>query len=203
MLLGEEITGRNWHITAAGIHRRVDWDQTAAEAIEDVHAQGGIAIAAHPVRAFWGGFDDRALALLDGVEAAHPGIYVDEQFKTGLQAFHQRARERKPGIAAIGSSDFHGMPSPGLCHTYVLSTAPTEAGVIEAVRSGRTVAADRDGNLTGDPAHVLMVQAGRRTVEPPAAADLARRISVASTWIGLLGMVIFAGRPSRVKSPST
>ena len=52
VLAGEEITSRHHHIVAIGITKTVGWDQSAAAAIADVHAQGGVAIAAHPTRAF-------------------------------------------------------------------------------------------------------------------------------------------------------
>ena len=191
VLLGEEITGRDFHLIAVGIERTVDWDQSAADVIADVHAQGGVAIAAHPERPFWKGFDDRALVLLDGVEAAHPGMHVDPAFGTEIQAFYRRALERNPGVAAIGSSDFHATPSPGLCRTYVLASEPTASGVIDAVREGRTVAADRDGNLYGDPSLVRLVAAARDTAPRPGSADLARLFALGCTWVGLLGLVIF------------
>lgn len=189
VLVGEEITARNYHLIAVGIERTVSWDQPAADAIEDVHAQGGVAIAAHPTRAFWEGFDDHALALLDGAEAAHPAMHVSG-LRREFEAFFRRARDHKAGLAAIGSSDFHATPSLGLCRTYLLATEPTAAGVIEAVRQGRTVASDRDGNLSGDPVYVRMVEAAGVTTRAPEGADFWRWFAVACAWAGLLGLVI-------------
>ena len=55
MLAGEEITNPQYHMIAVGIERTVRGAQvSAAEAIADVHSQGGVAIAAHPSRAFTG-----------------------------------------------------------------------------------------------------------------------------------------------------
>ena len=72
VIVGEEITGRDFHLIAVGIQQAVDWDQPADAAIDQVHAQGGVAIAAHPMHGFAEGYDERALAQLDGLEAAHP-----------------------------------------------------------------------------------------------------------------------------------
>ena len=46
---GEEITNPDYHMIALGITTAVSAHQTAASAIADVHAQGGLAIAAHPI----------------------------------------------------------------------------------------------------------------------------------------------------------
>ena len=50
LLKGEEITAPNYHLVAIGINRSIGWRSSAADAIAAVHAQGGVAIAAHPVR---------------------------------------------------------------------------------------------------------------------------------------------------------
>jgi hypothetical protein len=72
IIAGEEITGRDFHLIAVGIDRPVNWDQPPGAAIDQVHAQAGVAIAAHPMHGFAAGYDDNAVARLDGVEAAHP-----------------------------------------------------------------------------------------------------------------------------------
>ena len=64
VLVGEEITGRNFHLIGVGIERAVNWDQPARGAIADVHAQGGLAIAAHPMHGF-DGYDPEGLAELE------------------------------------------------------------------------------------------------------------------------------------------
>ena len=114
VLAGEEITGRNYHLIAVGIERTIDWDQPADAALEAVHAQGGVAIAAHPNRMYWDGFNDRALTMLDGVEAAHPEVHVNEVRRREIEAFYRRTRQHNAGVAPIGSSDFHAIAPLGL-----------------------------------------------------------------------------------------
>src|SRR6185312_248429 len=66
VIVGQEITARGFHIAAVGLEERVDWTKGAAAAIRAVHAQGGVAIAAHPDRHYWSGWDDGAVSLVDG-----------------------------------------------------------------------------------------------------------------------------------------
>jgi predicted metal-dependent phosphoesterase TrpH len=80
---------------------------TVEEAIDVIHAAGGVAVWAHP---FWD-IADRAVVLaaldrfaaagLDGVEAFY-AAHDEEQ----TRALHDAARER--GLLATGSADFHG-----------------------------------------------------------------------------------------------
>ena len=188
---GEEITNPQYHMIAVGIARTVRGGEvSAAAAIADVHAQGGVAIAAHPSHRFPAYNDDATVAMLDGVEAAHSDVYRDQEFRKELAAFFERAQRVNPDIAAIGSSDFHAMP-PGIgrCRTYLFVRERTKAGVLDAIRRGRTLAVDGDGNLAGDPSLIQLLgnarPAGRVDTHPAW-----RRLSVAIAWLGALGLVV-------------
>jgi hypothetical protein len=196
VLAGEEITSRHYHIIAIGITRTVDWDQPAAAAIADVHAQGGVAIAAHPSRVFWEGYDAAAAAALDGAEIAHPLIIGSGEARRELLEFWRRARAHHPDLAPIGSTDFHARSPIGLCRTYVFARELTEAGVVEAVRSGRTVAYDPQGHASGDPSLVQVAE--RRwqaaTAVLPEDPSWPEMLSVMTALVGLLGMILFGFR---------
>ena len=80
---------------------------TVEQAIEVIHAAGGVAVWAHP---FWdiaerdavlGALDRFATAGLDGVEVFY-AAHDEEQ----TRVLHEAVRER--GLLATGSSDFHG-----------------------------------------------------------------------------------------------
>src|SRR4029453_18028801 len=118
-----------------GIEHTVNADQPAKGAIGDVHAQGGVAIAAHPIPKFHGYDDDATVAALDGTEAAHPADDVSGQRQ--FAAFFERARRLKPTMAPIGSSDFHVSPQLAGCRTFIFAREASAAGVIEAIRNGR------------------------------------------------------------------
>lgn len=45
LYVGDEITAPGFHILGVGIDKHVTWKQSAAEVIEDIHQQGGVAIA--------------------------------------------------------------------------------------------------------------------------------------------------------------
>ena len=152
------MTGRGFHITAAGIEERVDWTRGALAAIRAIHAQGGAAIANHPSRDYWSGWTDEAVSMLDGYERAHPSMRRPAN-AADFAAFSARALRLKPGIAAIGSSDFHSGGHPGWCRTWVLARERSAAGVIAAVRDGRTVAVDMNGKVYGSPEAVRIVTA--------------------------------------------
>lgn len=202
VLVGDEITAPRYHLVAAGIERPIDWRLSAAEAIEAVHAQGGIAIAAHPVRQGSSGFDDEAMARLDGAEVAHPLVHSSAEGRRELVAFHERANRLRanvsargieplqPHVAPIGSSDFHMIAPLGFCRTDVVASAFTEKAVLEAVRAGRTIAYDPSGNAYGDPELVRLVRGARPAPAPEPVKGLARVANVLA-WLGLLGLVVF------------
>ena len=188
VLVGEEIVGRGYHLIAAGIAGTVSFRQSAANAIDEVHRQGGVAIAAHPDTDYWEGFDGPAMQRLDGSEICHPSVLVPEFIlKEDLQRDLERFAARAP-VAAIGSSDFHGRGPMGLCRTYVFAQTPTEQGILDAVRAHRTVVYGRDGRAYGDPALVRLAAQtpGFRDGEP------ARRPAGWLDWVsrvaGLLGL---------------
>ena len=190
MLAGEEITNPRYHMIAVGIERTVNGARlSAVDAIAEVHAQGGVAIAAHPSPRFHAYDDDATVALLDGAEAMHSDVHRDQAFRSELEAFYARARRVNPDIAAIGSSDFHAMPPAlGRCRTYLFVRERTKAGVLEAIRTGRTLAVDGDGRLQGDPSLIQLLG----EVRPSGRVDTHsawRRLSVAMAWLGALGLI--------------
>jgi len=143
---GEEVLAEGrFHMIAAGVKKVVDFRTSAAEAIDEVHRQGGVAIAAHP---FPGsvGWDDAAMKRLDGGEICHPNVFWAPRGQEQLERF----AARQP-MAAIGSSDFHGTGRMGLCRTYVFVLEATEQGILDAVRAHRTVVFGVGDRVYGDP----------------------------------------------------
>ena len=192
VLRGEEITASHYHIAAIGVERPIPGTLPAAAAIAAVHAQGGVAIAAHPGALFWGGLDAAARASLDGAEVAHPMIIGDPQARAELVAFTQSVREVNPHLAPIGSTDFHFRQPLGLCRTYVFAREYSETGVIEAIRAGRTVAFDPEGGLYGNPDLTAAVGRLRAAAQPvPGWRRVMDGISGVISLIGLVGLIAF------------
>lgn len=148
----QEVTTPAFHLIAAGIETTVDW-RRGENVVDDVHAQGGVAIAAHPVVKSWRGRDD-VLTGLDGAEVAHPMARQGSRERDELDGFFARALAVNPDLAAIGSSDFHMVAPLGAARTYVFAETVTTAGVLEAIRAGRAVAEAPDGRRFG-PAHLV------------------------------------------------
>lgn len=192
VMSGEEITNPGYHMIAVGTSRVVRGDSVpAAAAVADVHAQGGVAIAAHPVRRFWNAYDDGVVAQLDGSEAAHPDAKRFAGAAEAFDAFFARGRARAAdgSFAAIGSSDVHIAPRLGASRTYLLVRERSAAGVLEAIRAGRTVGSDVDGTLHGDPGLVRLIE-GHRPAGPVATHQFWRWAALALTWAGVLGTVL-------------
>jgi hypothetical protein len=187
VLSGEEITASHYHIAAVGVEHRIPGSLPAAEAIAAVHAQGGVAIAAHPVKLMWRGYDAGARKALDGAEIAHPLVIGDPKSRAELVEFFRSARALNPRVAPIGSTDYHFRQPMGLCRTYVFAREYSEAGVLEAIRAGRTVAFDPDGHGSGDPD--LVAAADRVRAGAPPLATWRTLADAASGIMGMLGVV--------------
>jgi hypothetical protein len=192
VLRAEEITAGHYHIAAVGVEQTIPGNLPAADAIAAVHAQGGVAIAAHPVKSFWRGYDAAAKGALDGAEIAHPLVIGDETSRAELVEFFRSAREVNPYLAPIGSTDYHFRKPMGLCRTYVFAREYSEAGVVEAIRAGRTVAFDPDGHGYGDPGLVAAAERARGQVQALARwRTLTDGASGIIGMLGLLGLIVF------------
>jgi hypothetical protein len=181
LLVGEEIISPSYDMIAVGIEHSVDWRGTAAQSIAEIHRQGGVAIAAHPLRSYWPAYDGAAMLGLDGAEVLHPAAFESPEFAAELREFYQR----RP-LTAIGSSDFRGTGPPGFSRTYVFVKEVTEQAVLNALRERRTVAVGRDGRSYGDAELIHLADAN---------GGLPRSGVVAETggWSGLSRLTALAG----------
>jgi len=187
VLVGEEIVGPKYHLLALGIAHTVSWRQSAASAIAEIHKQGGLAIAAHPLAKYWPEFDEDAMRGLDGAEVVHPVIYVRPKAHREIGEFFARKQ-----MTAMGDSDYHGVGPLGLCRTYVFAADDSEGAVMEALRAGRTVVYERDGKAYGDPELVrLAAQNGLFEKSRPLMPGRLEKVSGGCGIAGLLGVFIF------------
>jgi hypothetical protein len=120
------------------------------------------------------------MASLDASEIMQPVVYGYNYGARELREFYQRTP-----LAAIGSSDYHGMGPLGLCRTYVFARDDSEQSILDAIRQRRTVVYDLEGRAWGDP-QLIQLAAGRlRGREPKASGAL----DVFSRTCGLLGLI--------------
>jgi predicted metal-dependent phosphoesterase TrpH len=190
----EEVTTPHYHMAAIGLDHPVDWRQDVVGTAAAVHAEGGAAIVAHPGRESWRAFDRAALMAVDGVEVAHPGMDLRKTGPKDFATFYARARAAKPAIAPIGSTDFHTLAPLGHCRTYLFVHDLKVAGVVDAIRSGRTVACDAHGRTYGDPALAAAVAGRCADAASLPLTSGADRAAVACALLGL-ALLMFVGRP--------
>lgn len=201
ILLGEEITTRDYHVHGVGLTRRIDASLPLERVIDEVHAQGGIVIAAHPVKRFW-----PALVPLrgrfDATEVMHPiafgggrgqGWSWDE-----MRQYYEDGRAAGQRLAAVGSSDYHFGSPLGVTRTLVLARSDAEADVLEALRAGRTVVHDPEGRAYGDPDMIALLAKEPYSIRPQ---DYGYRgngpVDVTARALGLLalaGLLLFGRR---------
>lgn len=192
MLPGQELTGVGFHLAVVGVTSPIPWRQSAASAAAAAHAAGAVAIAAHPSKRTWPFLDDAALKVLDGVEVAHPMLDINDTWRGELLAFYDRATRLHPTIAAIGSTDFHHFAPLGLGRTYVLATEATPAGILDGIRSGRTIACDGLGQSYGPPELVAMLgeDCRRDAKMPPVGESALKLFSTWLVWAGVVALVL-------------
>lgn len=171
VIVGEEITAKHFHVIALGLERRVRAGSPLRAVAHEVHQQGGLVVAAHPVRRFWQSLVP-ARDVLDGAEIMHPIAFRGAAREGGgdegeggfrwdeMREFFEDAARDGHALTAIGSSDYHFMSPLGVCRTYVFlepgaasahAARPSEADVLAALRSRSTVVIDAQGKAWGHP----------------------------------------------------
>jgi len=185
VLVGEEIPEIPQHVVAVGIHTTVDSALPVGDQIDEIHRQGGIAIAAHPGNFFWPGFEP-VLDRLDGTEVCHPYSFAYPDAHHELEEFARRA-----DAAAIGSSDFHGPGRLGMCRTFVFVREATAAGILEAIRARRTVVyGGPEAKAYGDPELVRVAEADGRLRKMANADYPASLLDRLSQILGIAGFAL-------------
>jgi hypothetical protein len=189
VLAGQEVTTPTFHLVAVGIDQGIDWRLPAEQAIAAVHAQGGVAIAAHPVTSSWRDRDEGALRTLDGAEVAHPATRrTHSAQRDEYLQFFRRVQSVNPDVAPIGSSDFHMWAPLGHCRTYLVVGERSAAGALDALRAGRTVAADPRGQMFGTPEHVEAVEKFLANTSLPQPVTWLERLTALVALLALAGL---------------
>ena len=196
VIIGEEITTHPYHIVALGLKSRVDWRHPLRAAIDHVHRQGGVVIAAHPDAKHWPALRP-VVDLLDGVEVINP-LYHRELLGSAHESramleFYRRARARKPDIAPIASSDYHFFKAMGGTYTWVFAQNDSADAIIDAVRRGHTVVETDHGRRFGPAKLAASLAAAKpaRPAEPSysatSAADALFRVL---GWLSLVALLL-------------
>jgi hypothetical protein len=150
---GEEVTTRNGHWGAIGLSpahwidmRHYPGDGLLSRFVEEVHADGGLAVANHPFAGCGGCEWQFPYEGMDGIEVWNgPWDGADEQ---ALKLWDGRIRNGN-FMPAVGASDTHRVPDVvGLPQTVVRAASLSKPGVVEGLKAGRSyIAANPDTYL--------------------------------------------------------
>jgi hypothetical protein len=141
VIVGEEISTREGHLLALFLQKRVPPHLSIEHSIELVHAQGGLAIVAHPFNRVFRFSVQRAVMdrLLRQPEVHPDGIESLNGSFAGIgssQIAMRLARSVYPW-SEIGASDAHTLTAIGCAHTLFIGTGAQ--GLREALRRGETM----------------------------------------------------------------
>lgn len=140
VIVGEEVSSRDGHILGLFLEQRVRPGMTAAATIDAIHAQGGLAVAAHP---FW-----RTARALRGRGTVHGVGWLAAELEfdaievenstPGFYAFNVLAHRLQAGLrnAELGNSDAHILDAVGRAYTTFAGTTPDD--LRRSIESGRT-----------------------------------------------------------------
>lgn len=115
VIVGEEVSTRDGHVIGLFLEEWIPPGLSAAETVAAIHAQGGLAVAAHPYTSWmkWAGLvgvGDLIKTLpFDAVETMNSNF-------TEVLANRKAARNAGP-VARLGSSDGHFLGAVGKCYT--------------------------------------------------------------------------------------
>jgi predicted metal-dependent phosphoesterase TrpH len=130
IIRGEEISSKEGHILAYGIHGKIEKGKSAEETVNEIRKQGGVAIAAHPFRISNGlGADVVKKVDFDGIEAINsrsPG-YINRKGKKLAMELD------KP---MTGGSDAHTPQELGTAYTEFPDWVKSEGDAIKAIKEG-------------------------------------------------------------------
>lgn len=129
---GVEVTSEEGHILAYNVSGEVPRGLSVAETIDSIHQLGGIAVAAHPFRA-WSGLGREVILRnrFDAIEAIN-GRNTRSGNRRGVQLAH------RAHLPMIAGSDAHRAEKIGEALTIFPDDCHTVEDLIKAILDGRT-----------------------------------------------------------------
>lgn len=197
ILVGEEVTTRDYHVHGVGLTARLDASAPLEQVIDEAHRQGAIVIAAHPVKRFWPALVP-VRPKLDATELMHPiafggrdgsGWRWDE-----MREYYEGSFAEEHRLTAVASSDYHFFSPLGVTRTLVFAKSEGEADVLDALRAGRTVVLDLEGRAYGEPELVRALAAQPYEMRPQDYAYRGSgpldRVARALGFLALVGLLV-------------
>ncbi len=131
LVVGEEITTRRGHVLALFVTERVPALRPLAETLERIHAQGGIAVAAHPMAPLTPSLGTRSLLWARGATDPRHRLDAIELMNPSTAGRSRRvARDRLNAeilhLPAVGNSDAHVLEGIGSAWTWFPGSSAAE-----------------------------------------------------------------------------
>ncbi len=165
VIVGQEVMSRDGDILALFIEQDIPGQLSAAESIERIHAQGGLAIAAHPYAFVVTRFGGGGMEGVKGLIHRLPFDGVEERNGTPTELLSNLwTRLRNRGVARhspTGGSDTHYLPTVG--STYTCFPGKSAADLRRAIEAGQT----RAGGHVYSPLTILRVISDRKAGRLP------------------------------------
>lgn len=145
ILVGEEITSREGHVLGLGLGTLVAPGRSLGDTVAAIHAQGGLAIVAHPLLAIPSSASAGTLKALaqgpperrpDAVEGFNPGVAWMPGYRRRVERLAAAA-----GYAVVGGSDAHRPAGVGRGLTRYRGRTFADLGA--AIAAGETTAEGR------------------------------------------------------------
>jgi hypothetical protein len=133
LIFGAELSTEWGDLLALGISRLPDNTLPVPRIIDDIHAQGGVAVIPHPFTGLPNSMNERVpdiIDIIDGLETASPRKAADNQRARRLARQHRKAE--------IGGSDAHALEEMG--RSLTACDSPDMGGLLSAIRAGKTKA---------------------------------------------------------------
>lgn len=199
IVVGEEVTTRGGHLLALFVERRIPPLRSLRDSIALIHAQGGLAIPAHPLAPYPLCVSGRSLRrlLADPDPLVHPDALEAFNPTTAWRRWQPRvaAFALRHELAAIGNSDAHLIAQIGQGWTGFAGSGADE--LRRAIEEHRT---SWHGDFYPPFAQVAMVGRQYRKKATDLSADLRGRLLRTGTGRDL-GYPGGRGRPARLVLP--
>ena len=140
ILRAMEVSAKGAHILAYDIQKPITPGLSIEDTVRRIHMQKGIAVLAHPYSIFrsWVNKSEVNRANFNLIEVANA-----YQFPYGLMLGFNRKLAEELGLPMTGGSDAHKASALGKAYTVLESDTRDVAGVLSAMREGRTMPVGR------------------------------------------------------------
>ncbi|MBI4137572.1 PHP domain-containing protein [Candidatus Roizmanbacteria bacterium] len=141
LLPAAEITTKEGHLLAYGISKELPFESPLKQALEEVHRQGGIGIAAHPFMGEYGMKEAVFSHDIDGIEGFNAMTFKKRE--------NHRAKEaaERLDLPSIAGSDAHQPGAIGKGSVWFKESVTTVTDVIQAIKRKDFVTTESHPNL--------------------------------------------------------